>query len=302
MSRSMTRASMCRPPKSRFGVGWPVYTEPSRKEIHEVLASRGFCQQRLRAWRPRFASWSQPAVASAPSSTVQLRNSSSRAAAKSPLVGSVAANSQIGFEVDLTLPDQAGAAAFAKAVSTRGNALYGKYLTPAQWEARFSPSAATVAKVSQFLRQSGFSVGQVPADRMAIPASGTAAQVEQRVRHRAGARTACTAVTLRLASRDLSVPADIAGVVSGVGRRQTSRSPSPTTPPVPPAARRPRARRRTASRSRSPRASGSRRRAASYYGDQVDTTLPHYGNGYPSNRAVGGVRLHAGPVPQRLQT
>ena len=221
------------------------------------------------------------AVASAPSSSVQLRNSAPRAAAKSPLVGAVAGKSQIGFEVDLTLPDQAGAAAFAKAVSTRGNALYGKYLTPAQWEARFSPSAATVAKVSQFLRQSGFSVGQVPADRLEIPASGTAAQVEQTFATSLGTYNV-HGRDLRLASRDLSVPSDIAGVVSGVaGVSESIAQPDNTTGAAGGSATQ-----GTASHGKPiPQPPGFRAAppCGQYYNDQIDSTLPDYGNGYPSN-------------------
>ena len=222
------------------------------------------------------------AVASAPQSNVQLRDSASSAAAKSPRVGSVAGNSQVGFEVDLTLADQAGAVAFAKAVSTPGNAQYGKYLTPAQWEARFSPSAATVARVSQFLRQSGFSVGQVPADRMEIPASGTAAQVEQ-----AFATSLATYKVhgndLRLASRDLSVPSDIAGVVSGVaGVSESIAQPDNTTGATSgSAAQAPAA----AQGKPIPQPPGFRVAppCGKYYNNERDTTLPAYGNGYPSN-------------------
>ena len=50
--------------------------------------------------------------------TVQLRNSQSPAASRTPRVGSVAGDTQMNFEVDLKLPDQAGAQAFAQSVST----------------------------------------------------------------------------------------------------------------------------------------------------------------------------------------
>src|SRR5579884_242600 len=101
------------------------------------------------------------------------------AAAAGPAVGSVPAASRIDFSVQLGLRDAAGAAALAKAASTPGTRAYGHYLTPAQWEARFSPTRGQVSEVVAFLRGSGFTVGRVSADRMAVDASGTAAQVER---------------------------------------------------------------------------------------------------------------------------
>ena len=95
-------------------------------------------------------------VAAASPAKVTLRNSESPAAATTPRVGSVASGTQINFEVELKLADQAGAESFVRAVSTPGTASYGKFLMPAQWEAQFSPSAADVSQVKQFLTQSGF--------------------------------------------------------------------------------------------------------------------------------------------------
>ena len=147
--------------------------------------------------------------------TVQLRNSQSPAASRTPRVGSVAGATQMHFEVDLKLPDQAGAQAFAQSVSTPGSSSYGAYLTPAQWEARYSPTAADVSEVKSFLSQSGFTVDEVSADRTSISASGTAQQVESAF----GTSLSYHQVQgdkLLLADKDLSVPASIAAVVGGV--------------------------------------------------------------------------------------
>jgi subtilase family serine protease len=151
----------------------------------------------------------------ATSAKVTLRNSESPAAATTPRVGSVASGTEMNFEVELKLADQAGAESFASDVSTPGNASYGKFLTPAQWEARFSPSAADVAQVKQFLTQSGFTVNSVSGDRMAVEASGTASQVEQAF----GTSLSMHQVdgqSLVLADQNLSVPSNIAGIVGGV--------------------------------------------------------------------------------------
>jgi subtilase family serine protease len=161
--------------------------------------------------------------------TKQLSNSKSPAAATTPQTGSVAGSTQMQFEVTLKLPDQAGAESFAQSVSTPSSADYGKYLTAAQWEARFSPSTADVAQVKSFLKASGFTVGKVPADRMTVSASGTAAQVEQAF----GTSLAYHTVNhqqLLLADTNLSVPVSIAGIVSGVsGVSDTLAQPDSTT-------------------------------------------------------------------------
>jgi subtilase family serine protease len=220
------------------------------------------------------------APAAASQTLVRLHGSSPRAAATAPRVGSVASNSTIRFQVDLELADQQGAAAFAQAVSTPGNALYGKFLTSAQWEARFSPSISTVNRVSSFLKSSGFTVGGASADRMEISASGTAQQVEHAFATSLGYYRV-HGQTVRLGDRDLSVPSDIAGVVAGVsGVSQSLAQPDNTTG----AAQTPSAPSATPS-SNIPQPAGFRiaQPCGSYYGQKTDSTLPSYGNGYPAD-------------------
>ena len=214
---------------------------------------------------------------------VTLRNSESPAAAATPRVGSVASGTQMNFEVELKLADQAGAESFARAVSTPGTASYGQFLTPAQWEARFSPSAADVNQVKQFLTQSGFTVNSVSGDRLAVEASGTAAQVEQAF----GTSLSMHQVdgqSLVLADQNLSVPSNIAGIVGGVsgvsdtlekpdntvGGPNTASSPTPAAgnpnqPPFPPS---------PGFRVAPP--------CGQYYNQIFDTTLPQFPGG-PAN-------------------
>ncbi len=219
-------------------------------------------------------------AAAGSSGAVALQGSRPVAAGTTSQVGSVSPSSRIDFEVQLKPSDLAGAQAFAKAVSAPGNASFRKFLTPAQWESRYSPTARHVAEVSAFLRSSGFRVGRVSADRMAIAASGTASQVEHAFStslsyHRVdGAK-------LRLNDRALSVPGDLAGIVVGVtGVSDTLARPFNTTgnPGT-----------RTA-----PHASGAGSAppppgfrvappCGSYYDQKLDTTLPPYGNGFPPN-------------------
>jgi subtilase family serine protease len=222
---------------------------------------------------------SAPAGAASNPSTVALSDSVSPAAAASPSVGAVPGSSSIDFEVELKLPDLQGAQAFAQAVSTPGSTAYGRYLTAAQWEQRFSPSTAEVRGVRAFLTQNGFKVLGASADRMAISASGTAAQV-QRAFATSLSYHRVDGSTLRLADRDLSVPSDIAAGVAGVsGVSDTLAHPDNLTGDPGSTA--------TAS---SPSAVSSEQPAGfrvappcgTYYGQQIDTTLAPFGNGYPS--------------------
>ena len=189
--------------------------------------------------------------------------------ANDPLVGAVAPTTKIEFEIGLR--PSSGAAAFATAVTTPGNPAYRQFLTPAQWEQRFSPSVGAVSQVLAFLRSGGFSVTQVTPDRMTVTASGTAAQVE-RVFKTSVADYDVAGTTLRLENTDLSLPTGLAGMVSGVsGISQTYARPALVSGPggVP---------------SPFPPPAGFRVAppCSTYYGQQVDTTLPAYGNGYPS--------------------
>jgi subtilase family serine protease len=57
--------------------------------------------------------------------------------------------------------DQAGLTAYATAVSTPGNALYGHYLTPAQVKAEFGPTAGQVSAVQSWLTGADLTVTKV---------------------------------------------------------------------------------------------------------------------------------------------
>jgi subtilase family serine protease len=146
-------------------------------------------------------------AAAGPSGLRPISGTASPAAsdANNARVGAVAPASAIDFELQLKLSRLGSAQAFATAVSTPGSAAYGRFLTPAQWEQRFSPTAGQVAEVTAFLRSRGFRVLGVTPDRMAIDASGTASQVE-RAFATSLAYYDVAGAKLRLASHDLAVP------------------------------------------------------------------------------------------------
>ena len=56
---------------------------------------------------------------------------------------------------------------------------YGRYLSAAQFDAAFGPTADRVTQVETALRAAGLTPGQASADRLSIPVTGTAAQVQR---------------------------------------------------------------------------------------------------------------------------
>lgn len=89
--------------------------------------------------------------------------------------GTLADSTVIHARVYLASRDQAGLTAFVAAVSTPGNALYQKFLSPAQTAARFGSSAGADQRVAQWLRSAGLTVTRSNSYYVAF--HGTAAQV-----------------------------------------------------------------------------------------------------------------------------
>lgn len=105
-----------------------------------------------------------------------LPDSVPRWAIGAPARGAVIGSTPVEFRVYLEWSHADAAAQVAHAVSTPGNAAYGKYLSAAGFRARFAPSAASVAAVARWLKRSGLRVEHVPDNRHYLQVSGTAAQ------------------------------------------------------------------------------------------------------------------------------
>ena len=121
----------------------------------------------------------------------------------------------IGFRVYLGWSNPSAVEAFAKAVSDPGSASYGHYLTPQQFRQQFAPSQAQVNAVQNWLRSQGFSVVYTPMNNHYVSAEGTVAQATTAFGTSFGMYSVA-GLTLRSPSSDISVPASIAGSISGV--------------------------------------------------------------------------------------
>jgi subtilase family serine protease len=196
-------------------------------------------------------------------------------------VGGVAKSARVDFNLVLKLRDAAGAQALLRAVSSPGSPSYRHYLTTAQWEARFSPAASEVRSARAWLHSEGFKVGAVSKDRITVAASGTAGQVENAF----GTGLANYRVaghTVRLATRDLSIPTSLArNVVGAMGVNQSIATAADSSG--------------TAAAATASRASGQKvvfppappafitaKPCGAYYNQKIATVMPPYGHGYPA--------------------
>jgi len=167
---------------------------------------------------------------------VTLRGSATPAQERSHQVGKVATSSKVTFDLLLKLRNASGAAAFVRAVSSPGSRQFHHYLTNAQWESRYAPTKSQVAKAESWLHHNFFSVKSVATDRLYVTVTGTARRVERTFGVSLGYYKV-NGHKVRLASGTLSIPASMAGTVSGVvGVNQYLASTSLTSAPASPAA------------------------------------------------------------------
>jgi subtilase family serine protease len=153
-------------------------------------------------------------------------------------VGTPAANAAVTARVYLAPNGGLSALqSFAQSVSTPGSASYGKFLTPAQYHARFDATAATVSSVKQWLTGAGFKVTGAGTNARYIDVSGTVAAAQKAFGASIGTFTH-DGETVQAPTGPLSTPAALANAVlsvSGVDTTPSIVQPA-TTNPAPPSA------------------------------------------------------------------
>jgi subtilase family serine protease len=163
---------------------------------------------------PALSSASVTAAAAATGRTV-LHGSAPAWANSQNYAGPADPQGDVGFRVYLGWNAPSAVLALAQAVSDPQSASYGKYLTPAQFRARFAPSQAQVGAVQSWLRGAGFSVEYTPQNNHYVSAEGTVAQAEAAFGASFGMYNV-QGLTVRSPSSDVSIPSSLAGIVSGV--------------------------------------------------------------------------------------
>jgi subtilase family serine protease len=124
--------------------------------------------------------------------------------------GAVAPGATVGTTVYLAGKDEAGLNAYAAAVADPTSAVYHKYLSTAQFSARYGATPAQVASVEGWLRSAGLTI--TGSDEHSITASGSAAATERAY----GTKLDDYSVkghTFRAPTADAQIPAAVASAV-----------------------------------------------------------------------------------------
>ena len=121
----------------------------------------------------------------------------------------------VGFRVYLGWRNADAAEATAKAVSDPHSGSYGHYLSPAEFRREFAPSQAQVGAVQSWLRSQGFTIDYTPTNNHYVAAEGTIGQAEAAFGTAFGVYSV-RGTEARSPSSDVSVPASLADVVTGV--------------------------------------------------------------------------------------
>jgi subtilase family serine protease len=149
--------------------------------------------------------------------------------AQQQVAGTVTAN------VYLASQDSSGLAAYATAVATPGNALYGHYLTAAQVDARYGPTAAEASAVQNWLAGTGLHVVKVQNGIGGfVQVQGSVPQAQQAFGVSFGMFKGPDNKTDRAPEQDATVPASVASDISDIGGLDTAShmvKPEDTLPP-----------------------------------------------------------------------
>jgi subtilase family serine protease len=148
--------------------------------------------------------------------------------------GAVAKSQQVTLRIYLAPRGGVDALeAAAEGVSTPGSASYRRFLTPAQFRARYAPTSATIASVERYLKAEGLKVVSVEPSGRYIVARGPASAVQsafatQLRTYRRGSDS------FRAPTRGASVPGSIASRVLAVQGLSTDHHRFKPKAPIPP--------------------------------------------------------------------
>jgi pseudomonalisin len=131
------------------------------------------------------------------------------------LLGATAPSTVLHLDIVMTPRNAAGETAAMKAMYTRGSATYHQFLTPAQWEAKYAPTAAQVSTVTKYLQGQGFTAVTPTANRELVTATATVAKAAAAFHttfssYGAGSKVFYTNAT------NASVPSSLANLVTAV--------------------------------------------------------------------------------------
>jgi hypothetical protein len=155
------------------------------------------------------------ATTAAGASMVRLVGTTAAVPTNADVLGPTPPATRITVDVALAPRDPAGLETFVQDVSTPGTPVFHHYLAPGQFDSVFGPTPATVTAARTWLASTGLQVGAT-AGGLLVPVTGSAAQVEAAFQVPLVRARLADGRTVRLGTRDPSVPADLVASVTGV--------------------------------------------------------------------------------------
>jgi len=152
--------------------------------------------------------------------------------------GALPQSQRLVFSVWLGWRDQTGLDQTLAALYDPASPSYHRWLSPDQFRARFSPSMSQVLAVSGWLRGQGFTVLEVPENRLFVTAEGSTTQVEQAFQVNENLYRVDGA-EVRAPDRDPTVPGTLAPdvrAITGLDGELSLARPQHTSPAPPPPA------------------------------------------------------------------
>jgi hypothetical protein len=122
----------------------------------------------------------------------------------------------LDLSISLSLRNQSGLTQLIAALNTPHSGFYHQYLSTREFQARFSPTQATVNQVTAWLRSQGLVVHSVAANHLLIDASGSVATVEAAFQTTL-ASYQINGRTVYAPTIEPSVPDSLSGKIVGIG-------------------------------------------------------------------------------------
>lgn len=136
--------------------------------------------------------------------------------AHATLLGHADAAKTMQVSLILKMADSAGARLYAERVNTPGDALRGKFLTPAQFAARFNASEADYASVIAWAQQAGLTIITQSASRSVLTCSGTVPVLEKALATRFNTYRAADGRLFTAAVTAPKLPVAVAALLTGI--------------------------------------------------------------------------------------
>jgi hypothetical protein len=98
---------------------------------------------------------------------------------REPLVGTLPLRQEVHLAIGLPLRERAASRALLDGVSNPRSNSYRRYLTPAEFQSKFSPSSSDYQSVVTFARGAGFTIARTYPGRVVIDVEGSVATVQR---------------------------------------------------------------------------------------------------------------------------